>query len=283
MSEPERSREDVPAMLLIPYALDIAGRRVAPGNARSHESYLCPECRGRLVFRKGAVKVPHFAHYGAPESCRFLSEGWLHVAAKHAIFHAVSEWAEGRANAPEILRRCERCREERWQPLPASIRNAAMESRLASGRVADLLLRSASGPVAVVEVFDTHAVDEDKERDLCGIPWVEIGAADALRDPLHWRPRGTGGLKPFRCRCVGALKMKIVYRGLALHVDYCPLPAHVWHGKAYANVIHDCSACQYLVGAIMPDEEREGSEGYVFCDAHRRKQEPAPAARAAER
>ncbi len=34
--------------------------------------------------------------------------------------------------------------------------------------------------------------------------------------------------------------METIWRGLALHVDGCPIKARVWHGRPYANVIYDC-------------------------------------------
>lgn len=254
--------------LLIPYALDSAGCRIVPCDAERGREYRCPECEGRLILRKGEIKTTHFAHHRAPESCRFLSEGWLHVAAKHAIFHAVSQWLEGRDDAPEILRSCETCHEKRWQSLPDTISRAEIEGRLSSGRVADVLLSGDVGPAAVIEIRDTHAVDEAKQTDLGKTAWGEINAAQALRSPTHWEPIACGNFRPFRCRCSTATKVRTIRRGYALHVDGCPIPARTWHGKAYANVIDDCSACQHLV-AFVQDEDTTGEtylDSYVLCD-----------------
>ena len=49
-----------------------------------------------------------------------------------------------------------------------------------------------------------------------------------------------------------------IYRGFALHVDGCPLPARVWRGKPYANVIDDCVSCEHAI---------EIEDGRVFCGA----------------
>lgn len=67
--------------LRIPYGLSIDGARVRPCSAERSMDYTCPECHGKLIFRKGPLKVAHFAHYVDPEQCRFISEGWLHIAA----------------------------------------------------------------------------------------------------------------------------------------------------------------------------------------------------------
>ena len=120
--------------------------------------------------------------------------------------------------------------------------------------------------MALVEIYDTHAVDEEKEKDLCGIPWVELSATEALRDPIHWRPRMSSGLKPFRCRCASAVRMKAIDRGCALHVDGCPMRARVWRGKPYANVMDDCSACEHLIDLVHIERGEDDAEAYVLCD-----------------
>ena len=43
-------------------------------------------------------------------------------------------------------------------------------------------------------------------------------------------------------------RMPVIRRGLALHVDECPIRSRVWNGKPYANVIDDCSYCSYNKG-----------------------------------
>lgn len=39
----------------------------------------------------------------------------------------------------------------------------------------------------------------------------------------------------------------IVKRGCALHVDDCPISVRTWNGKSYANVIDDCTCCDFYV------------------------------------
>lgn len=57
----------------------------------------------------------------------------------------------------------------------------------------------------------------------------------------------------FRCLCDDATRLEAIERGLALHVDGCPLPARFWRGKPYANIIHDCFCCEFIVGIIHDD------------------------------
>ena len=50
-------------------------------------------------------------------------------------------------------------------------------------------------------------------------------------------------------------KKKIIERGLALHVDYCPIHMRIWEGKPYANFMDDCSYCEYNL--VFSYEENE--------------------------
>lgn len=54
------------------------------------------------------------------------------------------------------------------------------------------------------------------------------------------------------------------HRGLALHVDDCPIPARVWKGESYANVIDDCLCCEH---AIDVGDNMDS----ILCDGHRGK------------
>ena len=61
-----------------------------------------------------------------------------------------------------------------------------------------------------------------------------------------------------------------VQRGLAWHVDGCPLPARVWKGNAYASLVDDCIGCEHMLAA-------SGGVG-VICDGFRALRRPRPAA-----
>jgi len=39
--------------------------------------------------------------------------------------------------------------------------------------------------------------------------------------------------------------VRIIHRGFAMHVDYCPIRSREWKGKPYANVIDDCTGCTH--------------------------------------
>ena len=52
------------------------------------------------------------------------------------------------------------------------------------------------------------------------------------------------------------------HRGLALHVDDCPIPAQVLKGTSYANVIDNCPCCER---AIDVGDSMES----IVCEDHR--------------
>lgn len=58
------------------------------------------------------------------------------------------------------------------------------------------------------------------------------------------------------------IRKQTPHRGLALHVDDCPIPIQVWKDKSYANVIDNCLCCERAidVGDYMES---------ISCDDHR--------------
>lgn len=51
---------------------------------------------------------------------------------------------------------------------------------------------------------------------------------------------------------------EVTHRGLASHVDSCPLKKREWQGKPYANVMHDCSHCEHFEYEEVPLKGRKG-------------------------
>jgi hypothetical protein len=63
-----------------------------------------------------------------------------------------------------------------------------------------------------------------------------------------------------------AKRMPIISRGLARHVDWCPIATRVWRGKPYANFLDDCIYCQHCL--------HTGDNGDILCDGHLRNAPP---------
>lgn len=244
-------------------------------DAQRGTQYICPECRGDIVFRAGSVKVPHFVHKKTPDKCRFINEGWLHISAKHAVFNAVCSWLNGKTKSPIIKRTCRTCRHNIEQSLPSKVVKTILEYRISicnSICIADVALLDQNNLLlCVVEIKDTHEVDSIKNTKLGDIPWIELDAQKALENPMEWKPLVENNFKKFRCRCDTAEKIPIIQRGLAVHVDYCPIKARVWKGKPYANVIDDCWAgCEHFVGQEGSDKYGNASE--ILCSGKTKRE-----------
>lgn len=165
----------------IPVAREAGGRLVRPDDAHKGAVYTCPSCAGRVDVHAGEKKRRHFHHRAGVCS----SETVLHLSAKQLVVQAIDAWLAGTADPPVIVRRCAHagCEATTRQAMPRKVGRAALEHRLRSGHVADvaLLARAADLPVAVIEIRHTHAVDDEKAREL-GVPWVEVDAAQVCAD-----------------------------------------------------------------------------------------------------
>ncbi|MHC9536512.1 competence protein CoiA [Dellaglioa sp. BT-FLS60] len=71
---------------------------VCARDVKQNETYFCPGCGERVIFKQGPQKQAHFAHY--KKSCHFFSEGETnsHVTGKNLI----KVWAEKRHKKAEI-------------------------------------------------------------------------------------------------------------------------------------------------------------------------------------
>lgn len=202
--------------LLVPFALDAAGRWLRPGEAADHGRYACPDCRGRAVVRQGRGIIRHFAHFRTSPGCRLAGEGAEHVAAKYTVVAAVQRWREGRALAPVVAMRCATCGALHAEcELDPFVADAALEREvsLVAGERAcrlDVALLDGEGRLALgVEIRAAHAVPGDKETLLrrARLPWMEIEARQVIADagarlvPLA----GSGTPLSFECEaCAGA-------------------------------------------------------------------------------
>lgn len=221
---------------------------------------VCPVCESPLVARKGLKVTHHFAHH-RDAVCEYALETALHLAAKDAICKA------GRFVLPDLNLGFSSYKAA-W--LLASARpvvpdRVALEERLGS-IVPDIVLE-VNGRTLLVEIAVTHAVDDaklQKIRDL-GVSAIEIDighlrndySPDAVMDvvvngTVHKKWLHNVQAEQIRLALEAvATKLPIVNRGLAVHVDHCPLPARVWRGKPYANVIDDCLSCEYALNVDL--------------------------------
>ena len=164
-----------------------------------------------------------------------------------------------------------------------AIESAEVERK--TGSIIPDVIVEVSGRQLLVEVTVTHGVDDAKLtriREL-GLSCLEIDLSDAPRDlgreelekivvdgstQKRWIHNVRANAARNRVLAEATL-LQSVSRGLAWHVDGCPIPARVWKGNAYANIIDDCTGCEHMLAA--------GDVG-VICDGFRALRRPRPTA-----
>jgi hypothetical protein len=210
-------------------------------------------------------------------------------AAKRALQRAVQAWRDGRGPAPQILRTCDACGEERWRPLDRRHAKVELDAHLAHGRRADLTLSDGAGRVRLIVRLEGGSRLPNRVENEPGAPVIVLEGAAVVADPLRWRPLRERGLPRWRCRCALARPLP-VDDAFSLRVIGCPLnlrredsahPAQALApGCGYASVIHDCARCAFFVGIGYADAERRRVSLYcAFGKATRPRIGPAPAPR----
>ncbi len=217
---------------------------------------ICPGCKLPLVARKGNINAPHFAHHST-KSCAHAVETAMHLACKAILIERreivlpkveidFSTYRNPLLIAPEQRYKLSEIREE--SPI--------------EDLVPDLMVCVEGHPL-LIEIFVTHRVDELKQIKIerMGIATIEVDFSsiprdfshDALADLLVNQGANKKWLfNPLVSRLKKQLlnsgdRKTIIPRGLALHVDDCPIQMRVWHGKPYANLIDDCLYCPHAL------------------------------------
>jgi len=226
---------------------------------------VCPACGSQLVARHGQVREHHFAH-AAGNDCGTAVETALHLAAKE-ILASRKEIVLPGVRIQFVGKSLTIAPERRYQ-----LTSVVLERRL-TDIVPDVVAHVANHPL-LIEVRVTHGIEAQKLARIqsLDISTIEIDLSAAPRDlsrkDLEQLVVGSGAHKRWIHNAVASHRRRqlvseatvreTIYRGLALHVDGCPLPARVWRGKPYANVIDDCASCEHAL---------EIEDGRVICDA----------------
>ncbi len=219
-------------------------------------SCICVSCHETLVAKKGMKRENHFAH-ASGHSCEFAAETALHLAAKevlnkHRKIMLPPAWIEFDTN---------RGRYQISDAKSVTIDSLKIETKIDT-LIPDLIA-TVNGRDLLIEIFVTHAIDEEKTAKIeqLGISTIEIDLSKAPRDMSmeslkeviidkieNKRWIYNARVKSEFKRMLNQTKhMDITSRGFASHVDYCPIKVNVWRGKPYANVIDDCIYCIHCV------------------------------------
>lgn len=129
-----------------------------------------------------------------------------------------------------------------------------------------------------IEIYVSHPIDDEKLKKLKekNISAIEIDlskikgdiSVEELSDILlkssdrkSWKYNAVSG-KWYQRFVKASDKMPLTQRGLALHVDGCPIGIRNWKGKNYANFVDDCTGCEYCISYAH--------EGYILCSGRER-------------
>lgn len=218
---------------------------------------ICPACSEQLVAKKGKKMKHHFAHYSG-KTCSYGYESSLHLAAKDILSKAKKMTIPAvYVHFPDPYKGDELICEAK----EIEIEDVELEKQFGS-IVPDVVVK-AGGKSFFVEIYVTHCIDETKLEKIrkAQISTIEIDlskktsaiSAEELSELLlkdsrekQWKYNKLAEVYLKRFISIADAK-EIVSRGLAMHVDNCPIRARVWKGKPYANYIDDCLYCKYCI------------------------------------
>lgn len=218
---------------------------------------VCPACGEKLIAKKGAKRMHHFAHFSG-HTCEYGYESSLHLAAKeilskarkitipsvYVVFPESGKRNELVCNAKEI-----------------EIEKVELEKRL--GDIIPDVVVYAGGKQLFVEIYVTHRIDNEKLQKLEKVDVstieIDLSAKDSVvsmdeltdlllsdNDKKTWKYNAYANKWLHRFYQI-ADRRETIARGYAVHVDNCPIKMRVWNGKPYANFIDDCIYCKYCI------------------------------------
>lgn len=258
--------------LELPYAIR-AGQVVGIADVESglRRDCSCPVCGYVLVAKKGNKVRHHFAHH-RDSGCANAPETLLHMAAKQVIEQArqlmlPAVWLSFQNVKPA------------WELSAAqiiTIDDVRLESPI--GTLVPDLIVSVRDRLLAIEVTVTHRTCDEKVRRLsqagCSVLEIDLSKQPrflSLEELTTVVVRGVEHKTWRHNRLAEAVRQdvlqlcehkKTITRGFALHVDNCPIPARVWRGKPYANVIDDCWNCEHCVATEHSDA---GETTSILC------------------
>jgi ssDNA-binding Zn-finger/Zn-ribbon topoisomerase 1 len=239
---------------------------------------ICPSCNATLVARKGTKVMHHFAHHNA-DMCKYGYETSLHMAAKEIIAKAKNMWIPAvylnfdSGRKPELIK----------DTMEIKIDDVTLEKGL-DNIIPDIIV-SAGGKMLIVEIYVTHAMDEEKLQKIrkMNVSTLEIDLSKRetqiteeelehaiIESSLEKQWKYNALEEIWKSRFINvAEKRAIITRGFALHIDQCPIAIRSWRGKPYANFIDDCTGCDFFISHQDKSSDDE-YKGYILCSGKAR-------------
>jgi competence CoiA-like predicted nuclease len=145
--------------------------------ASKEHKYKCPECERLVIFRKGKIKQPHFAHYRSENPCSYYdrpNEDQIHKDGKSLMRTLLTN-----KNNICFYRNCSSCRKQLQHYITLehytnseAIEEYKFDHNNSNRRKADVALLKNGSMIFIVEIYHTNRTKEENRPE----PWVEIDA-----------------------------------------------------------------------------------------------------------
>jgi hypothetical protein len=139
--------------ILHKYAEDKNGKIIHISNALLGESYYCPECREKFVFKKGKIRQQHFAHSNSSSNC--TGEGYLHKTFKKMLLELLKEHISNKLPL-DINWVCNVCNNKHNANLVFGITDVKDEYNLEVCRPDIVLINEVGNIPIIIEIVHKH-------------------------------------------------------------------------------------------------------------------------------
>jgi hypothetical protein len=150
-----------------------------PADAAKDKQYKCIDCNQKVIFRKGTIRRPHFAHHTTTNTCSYYehpSEAQIHKDAKLLMAKLLTE----KKNI-QFIWDCHNCKTSSesyvFNDVPSiTYRDGdevIIEYRGKEGKwIADVAVINCGEVRYIIEIKNTHATTTTSRPE----PWYEVGA-----------------------------------------------------------------------------------------------------------
>jgi len=139
--------------------------------------YKCPDCDRSVIFKKGKIKQPHFAHYKSENPCHYYdrpNEDQIHKDGKSLMITILKN-----KHNISFFRKCYSCNYQRQYHITIdhytnsqAIEEFRFDYNNSNRRAADVALLQNGMLIFIFEIFHTNRTKEENRPE----PWFEIDA-----------------------------------------------------------------------------------------------------------
>lgn len=223
----------------------------------------CPICGEKLIARKGhGGKTPHFAHQQCSPCTHpeYIKQSTIHAMAEQIFLE------EKEINLPSLSKQAGNYIAHFFNGVKWQIEEVELEKKI-SDFIPDIILKNGN-KILLVEIYVTHAVDEDKRKKIfeANLPVIEIDLSEFVhdnmaKDDLRLHLREPSRMKWIHLPDVVPIMKNFINSKNTFSVDKphleikdCP---RIRHGKKVTK--ETCMRCPFCVGL---------SDDYVECFYH---------------